>query len=574
MTTTLLLLLDVLPGLATDDWVQEPIPPENRILLTQNGFERPEAGVAPDWLQIGAAVEKMADHALECIAAASDGVMIYVGGQAPLFAFAHLGYRLSKFVGKQVFLGIKPAGGLPDAFDLALPPEGTDFFSSSSAKSSLPPAFGTGLLALFVDCAGRIAPADAIREALRTTGQSVLDLVVCSTDGAKVITPASAPQAALELAQLLSALPSRYPKSDGLALFLAGPTLLAFLAGRSLNPSLVGKVLLTNFVDRAYQTAYSLPFERPVLEAIDRSPEAQLRRHKAKAKIVAAIADLKSVLTAEDMADDPLLAASEASAVVQQLSNLKVSERDGDEFSLFLAQGELSLGEPLIEAISNLDDEKVSDLAKLFVLHELVHDVQGLRTTNFRGIGRAAVALEQVDYLADAFSLRTLMHIETRRGGDNAREQTAVRRYGVRLVETILSGIEAFDSMDHGSRIERLTERRLRRYLIWHLQRARATSLLDASNFDQMLGERVAVELAPLMGRIDLRAHEKVVTRPTPRTSLFIALDGRLIRVAASHEFEPAAVLEALRTFGRTPLEKLMNFVLEENRKILAPWRS
>jgi hypothetical protein len=574
MTTTLLLLLDVLPGLATEDWVQEPIPPENRIVLTETGFERPEPGVALDWLQIGSAVERLADHASERLAATSDSVTIYVGGQAPLFAFAHLGYRLSKFVGKQIFLGVRPTGGVIEAFDLTLAADGVEFFANGSAVPSYPPAFGTGLLALFVDCADRTTPTDAIADALRSTGQSVLDLVERRTEGAKVIDSTSAPQVALELTQLLSTLPSRYPKSDGLALFLAGPTLLAFLVGRALNPSLVGKVLLTNFVNRAYQTAYSLPFERPVIETIDRSPEAQLRRHKAKTKIVTAIHDLKSVLTAEDMAADPLLAASDAPAIIQQLSSLKVSDKDGDEFSLSLAQGELSLGEPLIEAISNLDDEKISDLAKLFVLHELVHDVQGLRTTNFRGVGRAAVALEQVDYLADAFSLRTLMHIEARRGGDKAREQAAVRRYGVRLVDTILSGIEAFDSMDHGARIERLTERRVRRYLIWHLQRARATSLLDTSNFDQMLGERVAVELAPLMGRIDLRAHEKVVTRPTPTTSLFIALDGRLIRVAASHDFEPAAVLEALRTFGRTPLEKLMNFVLEENRKLLAPWRS
>jgi hypothetical protein len=37
--------------------------------------------------------------------------------------------------------------------------------------------------------------------------------------------------------------------------------------------------------------------------------------------------------------------------------------------------------------------------------------------------------------------------------------------------------MQAFDRAEHGSRIGRLAERRLRRYLIWHLQLARARTI-------------------------------------------------------------------------------------------------
>lgn len=119
------------------------------------------------------------------------------------------------------------------------------------------------------------------------------------------------------------------------------------------------------------------------------------------------------------------------------------------------SRGELRLGQGLLEAIAKLDDPKIADLTKLFVLHELVHDAQGLRSSNFAGVGRAAVALEQIDYLADAFA----------------------------------------------------------------------------------------------------------------------AIDGKLVRLEPSRDFGPHAVVESLRSYGRTPLEQLMNYLVEENRSVLVPWR-
>lgn len=566
----LLVLLDVYPGVGPEAWLTPAVPSEDLLLLTGHGFQRAEAGTSFDWLELGAALEALADRVHERVASASDGAELYVGGQAPLSVFVHLGFRLSKFVGKQTFLARGPAGGAIEQFDLTLPPAGNRFFEETSQPAASP--FGTGLLALYVDSAGRTPPGEAISNFLQGTGQGSLQLVEARTDKPEVITAQSAPRVALELAQLLSMLPSRFPKRDGLALFVAGPVLLAFLVGRALNASLVGRVLLSNFEEQAYRLTYSLPFERKSAE-IDLSPDAELRRVHTKDKVNRAIEQLRSEISDADIADDSLLSPEGRSALAAQLKALRVAADDGGEFTLSFARGELRLGRGLLEAISKLDDPKIADLTKLFVLHELVHDAQGLRSTNFAGVGRASVALEQIDYLADAFALRTLLRLEARQGGPRANRDEVIRDCGVRLIEAMLAGIEAFDSLEHGPRIERLTERRMRRYLIWHLQRSRAATVTGLSDLDRMLVERVAVELAPLMGRIDMRRHEKVATQPTSATSLFAAIDGKLVRLAPSRDFDPHAVVESLRSYGRTPIEQLMNYLVEENRGVLAPWR-
>lgn len=571
--TRLLLLLDVFAGISTEGWQTSPVLLQHRLLLTEHGFQRGEPGMPFDWLELGGAVERLADRAHELVGGAGGDVELFVGGQAPLSLFVHLGFRLSKFVGKQVFLARGPAGGAVEEFDLTLPPDGTPIFFRADEPEKDTPAFGTGLLALYVDSGGRLPPSDAISNVLQSTGQGILQLVEARTSQPATITTNSAPQAALELTQLLSQLPSRFPKRDGLALFVAGPTLLAFIIGRALNPSLIGRVLLTNFEEQAYRLTYELPFERPSVDEIDRSAEGELRRIHTKAKVAQAIEQLRKEVTDADVPQGSLLSAERANALLSQLRSLTIAANDSDEFSLSLAHGELCLGRGLLEAISKLDDEKIADLSRLFVLHELVHDAQGLRTTNFAGVGRASVALEQVDYLADAFAIRTLLRVESRQGGPRAQESQALRDCGVRLVEATLSGIEAFDRLEHGARIERLTERRMRRYLIWHLQRARAATVTGLDHLDQMLITPLAVELAPLMGRIDMKRHEKVVTQHTPATSLFVAVGGQLIRVGPSRDLEPHVVLEALRSYGRTPLEQLMNYLVSENRPQLAPWR-
>jgi len=572
----ILLILDAFAGVGVDTWSGAmPAPPasEHILRLTQYGASRIEQNAVPAWSDLGAVVEKLADAALALMQTVAESVELYIGGQAPLPLFVHLGFRLSKFSGRQLFLGRGASGGSPTVFDLGGASAAGAVFTHITALPSKA-AFGTGTVAAYIDTAGRLPVEDRIEKALADTGQGSLALLEMRSESPITLTPETAPAAAEQITEFFSRVPSLYPKTESLALFIAGPTLLAFLVGRAMNPSLTPRTLLMNFSQESYTFVYALPFIGLPTTSFDRSTEGVNRRRVTREKLVSGIEELRKDLAVEDISiDAPLVSMDRAKALAAQLSGLRFSESDTDEFSLSLAQGVLSFGTGLLEALRGLDDTRLRDLAKLFVLHELVHDAQALRTTNFRGVGRAAVALEQVDYLADAFAIRTALHVEVRRGGSRAAEPTAVCEAAIRLVDAVVSGIEAFDQIEHGARVDRLTERRMRRYLIWHLQLARARTTSRLEDVDAMLSEPLTVEMAPLLGRIDPRRHEKIVTQATSETELFIALGGRLVRIRESHEVDPSSVLEALRSYGRQPIEKVMNYVVEEHRAAVAPWR-
>src|SRR6478752_4164024 len=98
--TRLLLLRDVFAGISTEGWQTSPVLLQHRLLLTEHGFQRGEPGTPFDWLELGGAVERLADRAHELVGGAGGDVELFVGGQAPLSLFVHLGFRLSKFFGK------------------------------------------------------------------------------------------------------------------------------------------------------------------------------------------------------------------------------------------------------------------------------------------------------------------------------------------------------------------------------------------------------------------------------------------------------------------------------------------
>jgi hypothetical protein len=197
--------------------------------------------------------------------------------------------------------------------------------------------------------------------------------------------------------------------------------------------------------------------------------------------------------------------------------------------------------------------------------------IQGIRSTNFQGIGRAGIALEQIDYMADAFAVRALAKNELTNLGSAKRAREAGRIVS-ELVDATLSGIEAFDRMGGAVRITRLTERRLRRYLIWHLQRARAETIRGKSHLDDLLSVPLTVELAPLPGTLDSERLEKVVDGAYMETSLFCAVGGRLVRVDPAPLPGAADILEAVCTFNRATLTKVMSALVENNSRTLASW--
>lgn len=115
--------------------------------------------------------------------------------------------------------------------------------------------------------------------------------------------------------------------------------------------------------------------------------------------------------------------------------------------------------------------------------------------------------------------------------------------------------------------------RRLRRYLIWHLQLARAKTILTVGDVLRLVEDRVIAELAPLEGRLDDERGDKLVLQTRPLTELVVVVRTRLARIQRSMSFDPARLVEAVRSFDRKTVHEMMCTVRDLHADLLLPWR-
>lgn len=270
-TTRLVLLLDLYSGTAAAEWlahVPGPVVDEHVITLTSCGAAQrhgpePSYGAVP-WRELARAVERMAARALDLAAQAKGPVEFYVGGQAYLCLFTHLGYRLQRFKGKHVVLGRRPGDQKIEVFDLSAPwgPEPVLVERGEPLAESR----ATRGVALCIDTGGlaRSSLEKAAEAFFKHQGVPMATFYEARSRGRATLTPQNAPNVALELEELFSRLPSHAGKSATVSLFLAGPTLLAYLAGRAVNPTVWSQPLeLTNHHQGDYTLTYRLPLDPP-----------------------------------------------------------------------------------------------------------------------------------------------------------------------------------------------------------------------------------------------------------------------------------------------------------------------
>lgn len=536
--------------------------------LTAHGaprIERQGPDAQPiDWLAIGHAVEEVAR--LTRAAAEGHELHLYVGGQGPLPVFAHLGYSISKFTGRQSIIARKQGGGW-DVLPLATGDVTPDVFTGAALPSRQSPS--TGQIAVYVDTAARAARIDALRAAVDLTGDRLGDVVELRTEHPLTVTTDNAGSVAAELVTALGRVPGFFPHAAGMSLFIAGPTALAFAVGRAVNPTIVATVQLFNFVGGQYAHVYGLPFADDRPKPLPQDEEAIADRGRVRDVLLSAINELKNEVAADDLTS-PLLP-GEHEAFLRNLAALTYVESDADEFSLSIAGGTFSFGAGLLEALRGAELATQQRFAKLLMLHELFHEHQNVRSTNYYEVGRAGVVLESVDYVADVFALRVMTRSVFRRSPPTSPETT--RAMATEWFDAATFGIHAFDQLEHGARIQRLADRRLRRYLTWHLQRVRVEAVDTPADVETVLAATVTAELAPVEARVDRRSDRQVVAA-TPRTEFFAAVGGRLVRHAKRPGFDPADLVEAVRGFNQVAIQRLMRFVVEENKPVLIPWRT
>lgn len=578
----ILVVVDLYPGISVEE-LKNQLPDERdeRVVLRLTELGAPHIEPPPDtkpidWPAIGQAVEKMAARVHELQAARSTPTVVFVAGKGPLAAFTHLGYKLTKSVQRTIVLNQPPGAGEWQSFPIDS--TGVEDAKLLDVVEGVPadPQLADGWLGLYVDTAGRSPEKQLFLDFLKGEGAQVASVMQLRSSKPLTVTPDNIGALARQLAQLVSVAPSRYPHRKGLALFTGVPTQVAFALGRAMSPNVLGEVWLTEYRHPRYQPVYTLPFAPAAGPPIPQDAAAQNTRRKVLDAMMDGIADLRNYLKPAHL--PPGILPEEGSQkdgrkdYIGRLAKLQLSieTKEDQPFELRVVENLYTIGQGILHALARSTEEQQKSFAKLLLLHELLHDTQGLRSTNYAAIGRACFVLEQVDYAADVFALQAIMNMELDIGGQIAHDQVSKRLQA--WLEMILHGIECFDLMEHGPKIERLPERRLRRYLLWHLQLARAMTVKQASHVEEMLRSSLTVELAPLAGYIDEKDRDKVVTRALSETELFIAIDGHLVRAPPTAAFQPGPLVDAVRTYSHAPIQQIMRAVVNEHRAKLAPW--
>jgi hypothetical protein len=526
-----------------------------------------------DWDALGRAIENLAEKALSKSAQAGGRAVLYVAGRAPLPLFVQLGFSLNKFSGETWVLN-SHRGGPWISYPLVATPRDSEspFFDE---VNGLPPngLKATGVVSVYVSTIGAPAPEQAFLETLDQIDHNSAGIVEIRTSAPGDVLKENIGRLMDELSRELPRIKDTYPHSEGMALFIAGPIPLAFAAGRALNFHAQRDVWVMNY-DReriegpAYEVAVTLPFRASVPAVSDEAAD-RLARREALEAILEGVEELRKTLQEKDLAPGSI--SSLPRRCYERLKQLSFPrDPEANDFTLRIAKREMSIGKGLLEAVREAPVRTRHRFAQLLVLHELYHDGQDLRSSNHSEVARAGVVIEEVDFWADSFALETLIAWDLRRGGPRAQERA--HEIATDWLDTAAFGIEAFDRFDQGARIERLYERRLRRYLIWHLQHQRAATVRTSDDVHALFRDRLFVELGPLDGALDARGEKLIKQARHGRTEIFAVLRGQLIRRGPRPDFEPSDLVNAVRSFQRAQIRQTMQVLVEEHRAVLVPW--
>jgi len=583
--TQFLILLDV--DKAVDTEVVSVYLPDQRssrlvLPLTSFGLERCP-GVVPrdqlDWPRITAAL-KGVDEELRAHWPDTGNVEVYVAGFAPLSVFFALGVLLDPRGARVVgFQPDRDNEGIWHRFPLVADHEGDGPLVARGLLEEA--AESTGQVGLFLSTIGADVPKDLIRHAVQAHGDNLAG--VASLAGPEVqVDEANVGQLVRQLRQFFVRAATSYPHRTGATVFLAGPSLLALSAGLALNPNqFTGNcysIAVTEYVGGSYLRVFRLPLEVAPDTSIPDDADSRLQRlvafghFKRGVQVLQNQLDLDSVFMPAGFGGPPEASREIAERAHAALGALRLPDGPGDEaFEVDGLSPTLTIGPGLLHPLSELGEEVLMRLGQLFTLHEVVHADQGIESHNYRGIGRSGVVLEDVDFWADAFAIGTAaLHTVARKGPEGIEQCSDIL---VELIDAHIAAMRAFDQMEQGGPTLRvMPERRLRRYLIWYLQRARARAVSQPQHIRALLDDRLFVELAPLRGRLDDR-YDKIVESGIQTTTLCFAIGGRAKRVPGlPQNFAPRSLVAAVRSFDEAAIDRALRFVVNENRALLVPW--
>lgn len=520
-----------------------------------------------DWPRIGRAIETIAAKARD----ASQGceVDLYIAGQGPLCVFVHLGHALSTFrSGTLSFITWQWPGAPWEPFPLTGPATPGRLLETRRVPGAQSPA--SGQVALYIDVIARSKSDSVFAAAVEQTRDKLAAVVELIPIDGLTIDPRNAASLAIQIQQVVANLGSLFPHAS-LGLFPGGSAILAFLLGRAIHLDSFPSATLYDYRQGGYDLVYTLPFQALPLSSLASDQKAIAARHQLQTLLRASIEALQSSLRESDLG--PPFRAAERKRLLQQLTALRPTDAAQPELSLSLADGTFAIGSGLLEALrlGNGTPQLQRSFAQLLLLRELFHDHQGIRSSSYADIGRAGAVFDAIDDAAHAFALRAAIRSVLRE------RRTALTPDEIRCditpwFDAVLHGLESFDRWHHGPQIRDLAERRLHRYLTWHLQRARADTIDTPDDVHQLLETSLTLELAPLHTQLDRRGDRQVISAASA-TELLITVDGRLIRHAARAGFDPGELVSAARTYDAGAIRAAMRSVVDQHHDVLARWR-
>jgi len=547
------------------------------IALSQRGAPQYPPTDVPhdfDWAAIGRAIEDVAAEVHEIQRKHPDQqTVVYIGGKGPLAAFIHLGYKFGQSIHRVEVLNQARGSGPWERYPIEATSTAIDvpslFDSPLGVPNELSPS--TGRLGIYVDTGGRPDDASPFKDFLREYEKDVGGIVRLRKEHGLDVMRSNIDAITRNLKDFMSKVPAYWPDRRGMAMFTSVPNQVAVALGRAISATVQGgDVWLTEWKRPKYEFAYSLPFEPPLEPVVPKTAEAINARAQVLDEVETAFKDLCDHLETKHI-PAYLLHDSERAEFVAKVKAMRFARRGIEEqpFRIRVAQDQGCLGSGMLQAMLGMTPKQQQDFAKLVILHEIVHDWQELTSTNHTFIGRAGFVLEEVDYYADAFAVQTLVNMELDIDGRARRDVSGTL---LRWIDMVHRGIEAFDRMEQGPRMKHLTERRLRRYLLWYLQHARAKLVKTEADAKEMLSSSITIELAPLAGYIDSQRHEKVVKKALENTELCIALDGRLVREEKKPGYSIPGIVDLVREYKHDAACEVLFAVVNRNRKILARW--
>lgn len=260
--TSLLLNLDFYADGGLSDALREQLPAADALVeLRLSNFDAPVysgARYSLLWPELSAAADRLIDEARRVSEDAGAAPVLYLGGQAPLPLFVHVGNKLAKHVGPAYFAswGAGRWEFLPVQAE-----EGhrRPFFST---YVTIPPMMAErGRVAIFVSILGQPAPQELIVDLFRRHNQGLVALIEISTPHRAWLDATTSPQAFTQLREFLKQSVAQFPDVRGAVLFVAGPSALAGMLGLAV-PEELSDLWIANFDYNAYHVAVpALPQE-------------------------------------------------------------------------------------------------------------------------------------------------------------------------------------------------------------------------------------------------------------------------------------------------------------------------